>query len=227
MDKSNYLTAMGIEEWAPRQSAQAHSQEESLPNEQVLEDDWLTLQEKVKTCTLCKLHRNRTHAVFGVGNPQADLMIIGEAPGAQEDRQGEPFVGKAGQLLNNMLAAIQLTREEIFIVNILKCRPPNNRDPEPEEVAQCTPYLKAQLAHVKPRLILAVGRIAANFLLQQKTSLSRLRGHQFNYGDNHIPLFITYHPAYLLRKPSDKVKAYEDLLQVKSFMQSAIKSSQT
>ncbi|MHA7840478.1 MAG: uracil-DNA glycosylase [Gammaproteobacteria bacterium] len=228
--KSYYLTQMGIEQWRPREELmekQITSQQESKPQEITTssalsqhppEQEWSEFQSTVKNCTKCALHATRTHVVFGVGDPKADLMIVGEAPGAQEDRQGEPFVGRAGQLLNNMLKAIELKREAIFIANILKCRPPNNRDPKPEEVAQCTPYLEQQLAHIKPKLILAVGRIAAHFLLQQKTSLSRLRGQEFSYGTEKTPLMVTYHPAYLLRNPNDKSKSYEDLLRVQDFL---------
>lgn len=231
---SYYLRHMGIQQWLPRETlfsssvvdmptkeapqAEAMTSTTPSPPQCATDSRWETLQTTVANCTKCALHATRTQTVFGVGDPQADLIIVGEAPGAQEDRQGEPFVGRAGQLLNNMLAAIQLERSAIFIANILKCRPPNNRDPEPEEVAQCTPYLEQQLAHIKPKLILAVGRIAAHFLLQQKTSLSRLRGQQFSYGAQQIPLMVTYHPAYLLRNPKDKSKSYEDLLRVEDFL---------
>jgi DNA polymerase len=143
-------------------------------------------------------------------------MIIGEAPGANEDLQGQPFVGRAGQLLNAILASINLTREDVFIANILKCRPPENRDPNPDEVATCTPYLEKQIALLKPTLILAVGRIAAQFLLKTTASLSSLRGKMHTY--QNIPLMITYHPAYLLRTPRDKKKAYADWVKVKKMI---------
>ena len=226
-----YLQHMGIEQWLPRETASSSSgdpycekepqsplQAPAHPSCSLSEASWESLKTSVNTCTKCILHTTRTHAVFGVGDPQADLLIVGEAPGAQEDQQGEPFVGRAGQLLNHMLAAIQLERKSVFIANILKCRPPNNRDPQAEEVAQCTPYLEQQLAHIRPKLILALGRIAAHFLLQQKTALSRLRGQQFCYGAQQIPLMVTYHPAYLLRNPKDKAKSYEDLLRVQDFL---------
>jgi DNA polymerase len=149
--------------------------------------------------------------VFGVGNTQAEWLIIGEAPGAEEDRQGEPFVGRAGQLLNAMLLAIGLARDTVFIANVLKCRPPGNRDPRPEETANCLPYLSQQIALLKPRILLAVGRIAAQNLLATDAPLSRLRGKLHHFGEANTPLVVTYHPAYLLRTPADKRKAWEDL----------------
>lgn len=173
--------------------------------------DWVPLRERVAGCTLCDLSRTRTQTVFGVGNTQADWLVIGEAPGAEEDRQGEPFVGRAGQLLNAMLLAIGLPRESVFIANVLKCRPPGNRDPKPEEVSRCLPYLSAQLALLKPKIILAVGRIAAQNLLATDAPLARLRGKLHSFGAANTPLVITYHPAYLLRTPTDKRKAWEDL----------------
>ncbi len=177
-----------------------------------------SLREKAASCTLCALHETRTHSVFGVGNTSAKLMIIGEAPGFHEDQQGEPFVGRAGQLLNNMLRSVGLTREEVYIANILKCRPPNNRDPLAEEVAMCTDYLNQQIALIRPKLLLAVGRIAAHYLLQTKASLESLRQKVHQYSDLQTPLVITYHPAYLLRSPIDKKKAYSDLQYAISLM---------
>jgi len=173
--------------------------------------DWGPLRERVAGCMACDLCKTRTQTVFGVGNTRADWLIIGEAPGAEEDRQGEPFVGRAGQLLNAMLLAIGLPRETVFIANILKCRPPGNRDPKPEEVARCLPYLQAQIALLKPKIMLAVGRIAAQNLLATDAPLARLRGKLHHFGEANTPLVITYHPAYLLRTPSDKRKAWEDL----------------
>ena len=181
--------------------------------------NWDQLKGAVKHCIACDLHSTRKNTVFGVGNEQADWMIIGEAPGAEEDRQGEPFVGRAGQLLNNMLLAIGLKREQVYIANILKCRPPNNRDPRPEEVVKCEPYLKRQVELINPKIILAVGRIAAHNLLKTDTSLSRLRGQCFHYGNNDTPLVVTYHPAYLLRSPREKRKAWQDLLFAQSILQ--------
>jgi len=178
--------------------------------------NWNQLKGAVRQCIACQLHETRKNTVFGVGEEQADWMIIGEAPGADEDRQGEPFVGKAGQLLNNMLLAIGLKREQVYIANILKCRPPNNRDPRPDEVLKCEPFLKRQVELVNPKIILAVGRIAAHNLLKTDTSLSKLRGQKFAYGESQTPVVVTYHPAYLLRSPQDKRKAWQDLLYAKS-----------
>jgi DNA polymerase len=146
-----------------------------------------------------------------VGDQQAKLMVIGEAPGFYEDQQGEPFVGRAGQLLNAMLQAIHLQRSQVYIANILKCRPPNNRDPLPEEIARCTGFLDRQIALLEPQLLVAVGRISAHYLLNTKKPLSALRGHVYHYGKKQIPLLVTYHPAYLLRNPRDKANAYGDL----------------
>jgi uracil-DNA glycosylase len=181
------------------------------PLSQELEAQWDALKSEVLTCKKCALHATRTQGVFGVGNRRADWLVIGEAPGAEEDRQGEPFVGRAGQLLNAMLKAIGLPRESVFIANVLKSRPPGNRDPKPEEVAACLPYLMRQIALLQPKLMLAVGRIAAQNLLATDLSLSRLRGQVHTFGELNTPLIVTYHPAYLLRTPADKRKAWEDL----------------
>ena len=164
--------------------------------------DWGVLRERVAGCTACaELCRTRTQTVFGVGNTRAEWLVIGEAPGAEEDRQGEPFVGRAGQLLNAMLLAIGLPRETVFIANILKCRPPGNRDPKPDEVSHCLPYLSNQIALLKPKIMLAVGRIAAQNLLATDAPLARLRGKLHHFGEANTPLVVTYHPAYLLRTP--------------------------
>jgi DNA polymerase len=160
-------------------------------------------------CQKCTLGSTRKNFVFGVGNPQADLVLVGEAPGADEDLKGEPFVGRAGQLLNKILEAINFKREEVFICNILKCRPPNNRDPLPEEVAQCEPYLWKQLEIIKPKIILCLGRIAAQVLLKTNDSLTKLRGTTHDYRG--IKLMVTYHPAALLRNPNWKRPAWEDV----------------
>jgi uracil-DNA glycosylase family 4 len=182
-------------------------------------DAWERLAAEVRECTLCGLHRGRTQTVFGVGRRDAELLVIGEAPGADEDAQGEPFVGRAGQLLNEMLRAIGLPRREVYIANILKCRPPGNRDPQPEEARSCTPYLARQIGLVRPRAILAVGRIAAQWLLQSDSPIGRLRGQVFQYGESGTPLIVTYHPAYLLRSPMEKAKAWTDLCMVKDLLQ--------
>lgn len=182
---------------------------------------WASLAATVSACTRCALHQGRTQTVFGVGRRDADLLVIGEAPGADEDRQGEPFVGRAGQLLNAMLHAIGLPRSEVYIANILKCRPPGNRDPQPDEAAACTPYLAEQIALIKPRVILAVGRIAAQWLLQSDAPIGRLRGRVTRYGESATPLVVTYHPAYLLRSPAAKATAWIDLCMVKDLLSKA------
>lgn len=180
--------------------------------------DWAALQERVAQCTQCgELVSNRTQTVFGVGNQQAKLMVIGEAPGADEDRQGEPFVGRAGQLLNAMLAAINLSREQVYIANILKCRPPNNRDPKPEEAAACSAFLQRQIALVQPKVILVVGRIAAQNLLHTDAPLGKLRG-RLHHLESGVPVMVTYHPAYLLRSPQEKRKAWADLCAVSDML---------
>lgn len=172
---------------------------------------WDSLRSEVAACRRCALAESRTQTVFGVGHPQAEWMIIGEAPGADEDRQGEPFVGRAGQLLNQMLRAIGLAREQVFIANILKCRPPNNRDPQPGEVAACSGYLQQQIEMIQPKIILAVGRIAAQNLLGTDLTVGRLRGTVHRLQPQNLPLVVTYHPAYLLRSPSEKRKSWDDL----------------
>ena len=173
---------------------------------------WQALRQEVSVCTRCgELARGRTQTVFGVGDPRAELLVIGEAPGADEDRQGEPFVGRAGQLLNSMLRAMGHPRETVYIANVLKCRPPGNRDPRPEESANCRPFLQRQLELLRPRLILAVGRIAAQNLLETDTPIGRLRGQVHRFGAGALPLIVTYHPAYLLRSPGEKRKAWIDL----------------
>jgi len=187
---------------------------EAVPAEGIAGADWERLSEAVSSCRACALCETRTRTVFGVGSRRADLMIVGEAPGADEDRQGEPFVGRAGQLLNLMLAAIGLEREQVFIANILKCRPPGNRDPRPEETLRCEPYLMRQIALVRPRVLLSVGRISAQKLLRTDAPIGKLRGRWFVFGPDEIPLTVTYHPAYLLRSPDQKSKAWQDLLEV-------------
>jgi len=174
--------------------------------------DWEALRATVSACTRCALHETRTQTVFGVGNHDARWMFIGEAPGAEEDRQGEPFVGRAGQLLTSMLKALGFAREDVYIANVLKCRPPGNRDPKPDEAVQCRGYLERQIELVSPTLVVAVGRIAAQNLLATDTALARLRGKVHSLGSRGWPLVVTYHPAYLLRSPGEKRKAWQDLL---------------
>jgi DNA polymerase len=177
--------------------------------------DWAQLRERVANCRACRLCEGRTQTVFGVGNEQAHCMIVGEAPGENEDRQGEPFVGAAGQLLDRMLHAIGLTRaaaepaQQVFIANTLKCRPPRNRNPEPDELALCSAYLRRQIELVRPRLLLAMGRFAVQTLLDSSEPIGRLRGRVHRCGER--PVVVTYHPAYLLRNPADKARAWADL----------------
>ncbi len=172
--------------------------------------DWPALKQQVHDCTACKLRAGCTQTVFGVGDEQADWLFVGEGPGADEDAQGEPFVGQAGKLLDNMLAAIKLKRgDNVYIANIVKCRPPNNRAPEAEEIATCLPYLRRQIELIQPKLIVALGRTAANALLGRDVPLGSLRGTLHEYQG--IPLLVTFHPAYLLRSPAEKAKAWQDL----------------
>jgi uracil-DNA glycosylase len=201
--RRHYLAALGIEEWLPRPTAGAPV---------VPASGWEQLSDEVARCTRCDLHRTRTRAVLGVGDRHAQWLVVGEAPGAEEDRQGEPFVGRAGQLLDAMLRAIGLARgHNVYIANILKSRPPGNRDPDPAEVAACLPYLERQIELIRPRLILAVGRIAMQNLLGTQATLGSMRGKVFEFGGLKTALVVTYHPAYLLRKPEDKRKTWEDL----------------
>ena len=180
---------------------------------------WIELKQAVPACTACGLHKGRTQTVFGVGDENAEWMLIGEAPGAEEDRLGDPFVGQAGKLLDNMLAAIGLKRgENVYIANVLKCRPPGNRNPEPREVEKCTPFLKQQIALIRPKLIIAMGRFAAQTLLASDATIASLRGRVFRYEG--VPLIVTYHPAYLLRTLPDKAKAWADLVFAKKTMAS-------
>lgn len=219
-----YLKQMGIDVWLDRNTPVTESEtvvEESNSQEKVasqterqkpaFSSELDSLAKQVAVCTQCSLHESRTQTVFGVGNPDADWLVIGEAPGADEDRQGEPFVGRAGRLLNSMLLAMGLPREQVFIANILKCRPPNNRDPKPEEVIACESYLRQQINLIKPKIILAVGRIAAQNLLKLETPIGKMRGQRYQYPDSDLPVVVTYHPAYLLRSPREKRKVWEDL----------------
>lgn len=170
------------------------------------------LRNELAGCQRCKLSHGRTHIVFGEGNPQATLMFIGEGPGVEEDQQGRPFIGKSGELLTRMIQAIGLRREDVYITSIVKCRPPQNRDPEPEEIAMCVPFLRRQIEFIQPRLLCALGRVAAQTLLETTTPISQLRGHFHEYDG--IKLMPTFHPAYLLRNPHDKRLAWEDLQSV-------------
>lgn len=231
--RNAYLDVLGIDRWVPRDAVEERlDAAEVAPSADVtgapptaprvaagpryergpMATDWAGLRAQVAGCAACDLLcKTRTQTVFGVGNTQAQWLVVGEAPGAEEDRQGEPFVGRAGQLLNAMLLAIGLPRENVFIANVLKCRPPGNRDPRPEEVSNCLPFLSRQIALLEPKIMLAVGRIAAQNLLATDAPLARLRGKLHRFGEAGTPLVVTYHPAYLLRTPADKRKAWEDL----------------
>ncbi|MEM7468210.1 MAG: uracil-DNA glycosylase [Pseudomonadota bacterium] len=227
LNRTALLNELGIDVWVPRRAVETVA--ESLPAPDIAptreelptstSPEWEPLAAQVSSCKKCALHTGRTQTVFGEGNRQAKLMIVGEAPGAEEDKQGRPFVGRAGKLLNSMLLALGFQREEVFIANILKCRPPQNRDPATEEVAACKDYLRGQISLVAPEAILAVGRIAAQNLLDVDTPLGKMRGKTYHFLDERatreIPVLVTYHPAYLLRSPNEKRKTWEDLLQVK------------
>lgn len=179
--------------------------------------EWQALKEAVAGCNACGLCASRKNTVFGVGDERARWLIVGEAPGQEEDARGEPFVGQAGRLLDNMLAAIGLKRgEDVYIANVLKCRPPGNRNPEPAEIAQCSPLLQRQIELIQPKLIVAMGRFAAQTLLQSEASIASMRGRLHEYRG--VPLVVTYHPAYLLRNMLDKAKAWEDLCYARSLM---------
>jgi DNA polymerase len=229
-----YLEALGIPVWVPRAGAAQHAVgvNADLPAatpcgsapsaalgtgfrptspSDVSALDWDALRERVAACTACALHATRTQTVFGVGSTQAELLIIGEAPGQEEDRRGEPFVGRAGQLLDAMLHAIGLDRQTVYIANVLKCRPPNNRNPSLEEAAACDSFLRRQIELIGPKLILSVGAVSARNLLGTEVAVGKLRGIVHRYGTSGIPVLVTYHPAYLLRQPAEKAKAWEDL----------------
>ncbi len=239
-----YLQAMGVQTWSLRQPLAPEITPEPItekiadavepaPTAPVIEPtavpaqqtepipDWKCLEVEVKACIKCELSQQRTQTVFGVGNRDADWLIIGEAPGVDEDTQGEPFVGRAGQLLNQMLLAVGLRREQVYIANIVKCHPPGNRDPQLEEAAACETYLRQQIALVKPKMILAVGRVAAQNLLKIDHKVGVMRGCEYYYGEQNIPVVVTYHPAYLLRKPSEKNKSWQDLLRAREIVNSS------
>src|SRR5229473_610903 len=224
--RREYLASLGLETWVvrgksslPGETARDAVALRETPAAREAGVDWPELRARVAACTRCALCNTRTQTVFGVGSQTADWLIVGEAPGAEEDRQGEPFVGRAGQLLNAMLFAIGLKRQEIYIANVLKCRPPNNRDPQGVEVGCCEPYLLRQIELIAPKIIIAMGRFAAHSLMKTDMALSKLRGKRLAY--HGIPLIVTYHPAYLLRNPIDKRKVWEDLCLAKSVMEAS------
>jgi len=217
-----YLQTMGVDVYWSKDRVIADPVVMPVVETEIVENKiWADLRHRVAKCQQCELHQGRTQTVFGIGDHNADWLIIGEAPGAEEDRQGEPFVGRAGKLLNSMLFACGLQREQVFIANILKCRPPNNRDPKPEEVVACSSYLREQIDLIQPKIILAVGRIAAQNLLKTETPIGKMRGQQYEYADTGIPVVVTYHPAYLLRSPREKRKAWLDLQLAMSVYQEA------
>ena len=236
--RHEYLAALGVQSWVSR----APPADGAAPGGSVIAREavpgdsgtgreagvgWPELRARVAACTRCTLCNTRTQTVFGVGNLKAEWLIVGEAPGAEEDRQGEPFVGRAGQLLNSMLRAIGLARGQVYIANVLKCRPPGNRDPSPSEAAECLPYLEQQIALLRPKVMLAVGRIAAQNLLRTDVTLGRLRQQLHRFGQSQVPLVVTYHPAYLLRTPAEKRKAWEDLKFARNVYQQLTQGSVT
>ncbi len=252
-DRWAYLRTLGIETWrlrggpsapaeepaAPAQPGVAESKRDEVSGVEMMHSnstrlsrpalkvpqDWDGLRAMVKDCTRCRLCETRTQTVFGVGAAHSPLMVVGEGPGADEDAQGEPFVGRAGKLLDEMLRAIGRSRKAtepdkaVFIANVVKCRPPANRDPAEDEAESCRPYLEQQLRLVQPKLIVALGRVAAQRLLVTDAALAKLRGTLHTWGPEGTPLLVTYHPAYLLRSPGDKMKSWEDLKRIHRFLQ--------
>ena len=234
MTKSAYLNNMGVEVWRLRRD-EAESIEKEMPTglpASELELDQkptvqasaysnLNLQELEKDasgCQKCRLSRSRTNVVFGAGSAQAQVMFIGEAPGADEDLQGKPFVGKAGQLLTSIIEALGLTRDDVYIANVLKCRPPMNRDPSSDEARACSPYLQRQIDLIAPDVIVALGRVSAQLLLDTERPLGQLRNERHEFLDTGIEVVVTYHPAYLLRRLTEKAKVWEDLLRVRKLI---------
>jgi len=229
-DRIRYYNQLGIYDFYRRETQSQPEQREPLPKAKTISEPkliiakpesafsdpvqaLLAIREDIGDCTRCRLHKQgRKQIVFGVGNPSAELMFIGEAPGADEDAQGEPFVGRAGQLLNNMIKAMGLRREDIYIANIIKCRPPGNRTPERDECETCSPFLMRQIATIKPKAIVALGAVAAKTLLAVNAPMSELRGHWYDFRGT--KLAVTYHPAFLLRDPRQKKEAWKDLQMV-------------
>ncbi len=223
--QQQYLKEIGITVWQERKfahkekedaiklsglGAKSISKDNRFPRTQ-LDKKLNHLSREVEICNSCELHKYRTNTVFGIGNKNADWLVIGEAPGVDEDLKGEPFVGRAGQLLNSMLLSVGLQRKDVFIANILKCRPPKNRDPKPEEIKACEKYLRQQIELINPKIILALGRIASQNLLKSTTPIGKMRGNSYQYLGSDLPVVVTYHPAYLLRSPTEKRKVWEDL----------------
>jgi DNA polymerase len=207
MNKAQYLATMGITSWVERGKAGV------APERAV---DWPSLRQQALACQACTLCEARTQVVFGTGNEQAQLLIVGDAPTEGEDSQGEPFIGPAGELLTKMLRAIGLSREQVYLANAIKCHPPSNRSPKPEEVAACTPWLQQQIELLQPEVILAVGQFGAQCLLGSNDSLSAMRGQEYHYQD--IPLLVSHHPTQLLQTPDKKREAWEDLQRLKNYL---------
>jgi uracil-DNA glycosylase family 4 len=245
--RHRYLAALGVEPWSLRRAAapQGHSVQvseappvpapEPAPQRPIPEavavlappavrepapaHGWDSLRAAVAACRQCRLCETRTNTVFGVGPERAPLMVVGEGPGADEDAKGEPFVGRAGKLLDEMLRAIGRSRQsDTFIANVVKCRPPGNREPAEDEAEACRAFLEGQLRLVQPKLIVALGRVAAQRLLATDTPIGKMRGQTYHWGPQRTPLMVTYHPAYLLRNPSDKAKSWEDLKRIHRFL---------
>ena len=220
-----YLREMGLTRWrfgSRNADTSARQPDRETPCRDDGGDDSVanlaSLARQADRCERCELHRTRGKVVFGAGKPSVRWLFVGEAPGAEEDKQGLPFVGRAGVLLGAMLSSIGLSRDDVYIANVLKCRPPNNRDPFGQEVRECSPFLYRQINLVRPGIIVAMGRFAAQVLLNCDQSLSQLRGSPHNFGENSVPLVVTYHPAYLLRSPAAKSKTWEDLLLAQSLL---------
>ena len=228
--RKKVLKALGVETWALRSTPTpaeslvvpiAEVKTIAAPSSEIIQapSDWAGLRAMVKDCRKCRLCETRTQTVFGVGPETAPLMVVGEGPGADEDAQGEPFVGRAGKLLDEMLKAIGHSRKtNTYIANVVKCRPPENRNPAEDEAESCRPYLEQQLRLVKPRLIVALGAVAAKLLLRTETPVGKLRGSLHHWGQDNTPLMVTYHPAYLLRSPGEKAKSWDDLKKIHKFL---------
>ncbi len=224
MSSSQYLDAMGIETWKlrnnqlPETDVQQQLSDENCSNDNVHEMDFEQLSHTVSNCQACQLCKSRKNTVFGSGSLDADVMFVGEGPGQHEDEEGLPFVGRAGKLLTSMIFAMGLERDDVYICNVVKCRPPANRDPLPQEAQACSVYLLRQIEVISPKIIVALGRVSAQLLLDTELPLARLRGTVHKYKDTGVDLFATYHPAYLLRKPTEKAKSWEDLWRIKQMI---------
>jgi DNA polymerase len=218
--RAQYFRALGLEDWQRRSDPAGPPLDAgAAAPAAAASPEWEDLQAAVAGCRKCRLCETRTNTVFGVGPRQAPLMVVGEGPGADEDAKGEPFVGRAGKLLDEMLKAIGRSRaSDTFIANVVKCRPPGNREPAEDEAEACRPYLEQQLRWVQPKLIVALGRVAAQRLLVTDTPIGKMRGQSYTWGPAATPLMVTYHPAYLLRNPADKAKSWEDLKRIHRFL---------